>query len=1626
MRTTHTRVILGLAVLLCLTGWVALRVPGPTRSVVRAEAVKAKRAALARASASKKTHPAPATPRAVTAASSASAVAATGPAAGLTPEVYPAVKFAESAPVRSFPPAAPEPGKSSKRQRSVEEREVPNKPIRQADPQQPGSRDPLVHPSPAGPNLIPSPALTFEGLNNDDNFAAFGFRIIPPDTNMDVGPSHIVQAVNLLVRVYDKAGNPLTAPFKISSLFAPLGGVAAMFDDGDPIVLYDPLANRWLISQFVLPNFPSPPYHQVIAISKTGDPAGAYYLYDFVMPGNNLNDYPHFGVWPDGYYMTDNQFLNGFIFNGSGAFAFDRAKMLVGDPTASFIYFNLALLDAGIAGGLPSDFDGLTPPPMGAPNVFAYLTADEFGDAMDGLRLFNFHADFNNPSASSFTERPESPLAVAPFNPIAPGGQDNIPQPPPATDDAKLDAITDRLMHRLQYRNRGAFESLVVNHTVDADPSSGFKAGVRYYELRRPLPVGNYTVSEQSTFSPDADNRWMGSAAVDNQGNLAVGYSVSSLTTFPSIRYAGRLVSDPPGGLFQGEATLVGGTGVQTSPTSRWGDYSMLAVDPEDDCTFWYTNEYYTAASQATSSRGWVTRVGKFKFPSCLPPLAGTLQGVITNCATAGPIAGALVQVSNGFSTVTLATGAYSIKLPPGVYTVTASASGYQSASTTVVITNGGTTVANLCLVAMPIIMAAGAEITAESCKPANGAIDPGETVTVNLSLKNTGAADTNNLVATLQPTGGVLSPSGPQNYGMLIAGGPAVSKPFSFTADPALGCGATLTVTLSLKDGATDLGTVTFVFQTGTVRVILSENFDAVAPPSLPTGWTATLINGGIGTCGADGTPFPAAWVTTNTVADTPPNSAFAPDVTCVTDNRLDSPPIAVATATARLTFRNRYNLELGFDGAVLEISIAGGPFIDIIAAGGSFVTGGYTGTISSGFSSPIVGRMAWTGLSAGTSNAPGFITTTVNLPAIAAGQTVRLRWRVATDDSVVAQGSAGQWIDTVSVADGFMCTCVAPIDLQLTKVGDKSVAAAGSNLTYTLKSTNLGPGIAQNVNITDPLPTTTRFASATASAGASCTLPPAGGSGVVSCTWNGPSPPSTERTLVIVVRVCSEVACGTKISNTATTSSSTTEPNTGNNSATATTTVDAVSDLAITSTAPMPNPVAPGGSFLFTLTVNNLGPSGSVNTQVVNTLPAGFTLVSATPSVGSCTGVGTGTATCNLGTLGAAGQCATLFPTSAAITIVAVVPVNYPNIDVINTATVTSGNCPAPLSSPALKASAESRTPDAPQSPDPNPANNTVSFVISVRSQTNEPGSPFLADTPVSDQKAGSVLVYNFYSSSASNPNAENTRLNLTNTHTRLTAYVHLFFIDGSNCSVADASICLSPNQTASFLASDIDPGVSGYLVAVAVNGVTGLPAAFNSLIGDEYVKLTSGHAANLGAEAFAALTSSPAGTDTSAVTATIAFDGVGYNHAPRVLAADNLASPVDGNSTLLVVNRIGGNLAGGASAIIGPISGLLLDDNEAAFSFGSSVGSCQLRQLLSDNFPRTTPRLSVVISAGRTGWMKLWGASEVGLLGAVINRHPNAATSPAAFNQGRNLHKLTLTNAASYIIPVLAPSC
>ncbi len=557
--------------------------------------------------------------------------------------------------------------------------------------------DPVVQNQPGALNM-PSPIVNFEGVNNVDG-------VLPPDTQGDIGYDPIsgrkyyVQWVNVSFAIWDVTITPtlVLSPTNGNTLWTGFGGACETTNDGDPITLFDTLSNRWLMSQFALPNFPNGPFYQCIAISTSADPLGTWYRYAFLVHANKLNDYPKFGVWPDGYYMTVNQFNAGTLsWGGAGVYVFDRANMLAGNP-AVFQYFDLFGVNVNFGGMLPSDLDGPILPPPGSPNYFAEVDDAAWIPPDDTLRIWEFHVDWTNPASSTFgiDGQPNVALTTTDWTPLPCVGisRDCIPQP---DTSQRLDAIGDRLMYRLAYRNLGSHESLVVNHSVRADGAD--RAGVRWYEVRDPGGVA--TIHQQGTYAPaDGDYRWMGSIALDHNGNIALGYSVASTNTYPSIRYAGRLAGDPLGTLPQGETMLIAGSGSQTHSAARWGDYSMMGIDPVDDCTFWYTQEYI----QITSPADWQTRIGSFRFPSCSIGPQGTLAGVVSDGSNGSPIAGAQLQASANptqtSSTTSGPDGSYAMLLSVGTYTVTASKYGYLPASIGgVSIVSGTTTTQNIAL----------------------------------------------------------------------------------------------------------------------------------------------------------------------------------------------------------------------------------------------------------------------------------------------------------------------------------------------------------------------------------------------------------------------------------------------------------------------------------------------------------------------------------------------------------------------------------------------------------------------------------------------------------------------------------------------------------------------------------------------------------------------------------------------------------------------------------------------------------------------------------------------------------------------------------------------------------------
>lgn len=446
-----------------------------------------------------------------------------------------------------------------------------------------------------GPLVGTTAGLNFNGIGDTSNTPSNPCNCAPPDTNGAVGATQYVQIVNTAFGVYAKTTGALAAGFPkaINTLWSGFGGGCQANNDGDPIVQYDQQANVWIITQF---SVSTTPYLQCVAVSTTSDATGTYRLFSFNYGNTSFPDYPKLGVWSNAYLITYNIFNNGQTFAGPLVCAWDRSAMLAGTaPTQVCHQFGTSVNSI-----LTADIDGSTLPAAGEAVPAVSL----------GSNALNYYTFSPNFTAGTLGFTGPTSISVAAFTQACSGGT-CVPQP--GTNN-QLDSLADRLMYRLAYRKfADGHESLVVTHSVKVSGSKRSQVdGVRWYELRNP-GAGTPTLFQQGTFSPDSTNRWMGSIAMDKNGDIALGYSVSSSTVFPGIRYTGRLSTDAAGTM-EAENTIFTGSFSQTGTLHRWGDYSAIQIDPSDDCTFWYTNEYLPA----NGSFNWATRIASFKFSGCV------------------------------------------------------------------------------------------------------------------------------------------------------------------------------------------------------------------------------------------------------------------------------------------------------------------------------------------------------------------------------------------------------------------------------------------------------------------------------------------------------------------------------------------------------------------------------------------------------------------------------------------------------------------------------------------------------------------------------------------------------------------------------------------------------------------------------------------------------------------------------------------------------------------------------------------------------------------------------------------------------------------------------------------------
>ncbi|MFN2453234.1 MAG: hypothetical protein ABR577_03340 [Pyrinomonadaceae bacterium] len=462
----------------------------------------------------------------------------------------------------------------------------------------PATIDPLAERGNGPTSAVASPKASTTGVPVDPSYA-----VAPPDTTGDVGPNHYVQWVNLRYAIYTLSRDATTRAitgFNLVSGFPKNGNViwqgfsdasCANYNDGDPIVQYDQFADRWILTQFAVS---ATPYKQCVAVSTGPDPTGTYNRYSYSF-GTDFNDFPKMGVWSDGYYITYNMFRRARTFIGNNVCVFERDKMLIGAAARQ-----ICTLTSGGHSLEPADIEGTTLPAAGTANPLLSISST-------ALNFWTYKVNWTAGTAT--LTGPTAVPGVAAFS-RACGGGTCIPQP---GTSQQLDSLGDRLNYRLSYRNFGDHEMLLINHAVAANGGTG----IRWYELRNAtgstISGATPTVFQQGTFAPDSNYRWMGSAAMDKTGGIGIGYNISNGSTIkPSIRYAYRAPGDLLG-ILGGETGILSGLGSQQATLARWGDYSMLSVDPVDGCTMVFTTEYLPADGKFN----WTTHISTFKLSTC-------------------------------------------------------------------------------------------------------------------------------------------------------------------------------------------------------------------------------------------------------------------------------------------------------------------------------------------------------------------------------------------------------------------------------------------------------------------------------------------------------------------------------------------------------------------------------------------------------------------------------------------------------------------------------------------------------------------------------------------------------------------------------------------------------------------------------------------------------------------------------------------------------------------------------------------------------------------------------------------------------------------------------------------------
>ncbi len=836
-----------------------------------------------------------------------------------------------------------------------------------------------------------TPAVNVDGQGNTG--------VSPPDTVGDVGPDYYIQSINgssgSLVQIFDKSGATVGSSFYMDTLGS--GSCASGY--GDPIVLYDRLAQRWVLQEFSQSG-----NYMCFYVSATADPTeGTWYAYGFQAP--NFPDYPHIGVWPDAYYTTTNE-------HPSAVYAFDRENMITGGTARALQRFTLSDLDGyGFQTATPADLDGADAPPAGAPGYIMRHVDDEAhssypDDAVnDLLEIYAFDVDWDTPANSTLTQLPD--IMITDYNSWFMDYSTfySVPQPGTTT---RLDPILEVILNRLAYRNFGDHETLVgvfPTNIDEATSGSTVNAGQRWFELRK-VGAGDWTLHQEGTYQPgdSSENRFVGSVAMDQSGNMALAYSFTDLdpAVDPSLHFTGRLASDALDVMTQAETVLVAGSG---SGSGRWGDYASMNVDPADDCTFWFTGEYMDGS--------WSTRIGAFKFDACgcelvldTPSVSVSVPGdnsirVAWNDSAVPEIVEYRVfrsEVSGGPYDL-MATVA---DTSPG----SGGGSGYAWIDTTV---SGGSTY---------YYIVRSSDGGACQSDPSNE-VSATATGACLLAPDFAGVTDVTN-PGEAQCSLDISWDSGTSQCGGSLTYSIYRSTTAGFTPDATNLIVSELSGTSYRDVDGLNYGQRYHYIVRATDAVNGVEDDNAVEASAKPTGVItvstisddveayATIAdavdNGWVHGAGAGTDDWAVATGDDNTTGTG--NAFQSMDVSGVTDKWLRTDAFGVI-ATTQLSFYHKFDFEDGYDGGVLEISTDGGSTWQDL--GTQITAGGYNDSISSSFSNPLGGRDAWSGTQA------SFAQVTVDLSSFD-GETVMVRWRMGCDTSV----SAGAWlIDDVLITD-------------------------------------------------------------------------------------------------------------------------------------------------------------------------------------------------------------------------------------------------------------------------------------------------------------------------------------------------------------------------------------------------------------------------------------------------------------------------------------------------------------------------------------------------------------------------------------------------------------------------------